>query len=146
MKLTLKRILAVFLSLIFLASGAFSASAKKISQSDINNINSQIAGTQAEINRLNGNRNDIREKQKEIAEKLKDIEKETAKVEELKFLLDMQIEYLTEEILTTENIIFQCQNDIALKTEMIESTKQELKEKESLFIEFFRNNYEQVFT
>lgn len=143
MKLTLKRILAVFLSLIFLASGAFSASAKKISQSDINNINSQIAGTQAEINRLNGNRNDIREKQKEIAEKLKDIEKETAKVEELKFLLDMQIEYLTEEILTTENIIFQCQNDIALKTEMIESTKQELKEKESLFIEFFRNNYEQ---
>lgn len=140
---TLKRISALLLTAVMLISGAFSASAKKISQSDINNMNSQIAGTQAEINRLNGNRNEIRDKQKEIAEQLKEIEKETAKVEELKLLLDLQIEYLTEEILTTEKIVMQCQNDIALKTAMIESTKQELEEKEALFIEFFRNNYEQ---
>ena len=143
MKLALKRVFALVLTLTMLFTGVLSASAKKVSQSDINNMNSQIASTQAEINRLNGNRNEIRDKQKEIAEQLKQLEKETAKVEDLKLLLDMQIEYLTEEIITTENIIFQCQNDIALKTEMIESTKKELEEKEALFIEFFRNNYEQ---
>lgn len=143
MKLALKRVFALVLTLTMLFTGVLSTSAKKVSQSDINNMNSQIASTQAEINRLNGNRNEIRDKQKEIAEQLKQLEKETAKVEDLKLLLDMQIEYLTEEIITTENIIFQCQNDIALKTEMIESTKKELEEKEALFIEFFRNNYEQ---
>ena len=139
MKGTLKKISAVSLAVLMIFSGMITANAKKISQSDINNINSQIANTQAEINRLNGNRNDIRNKQKEIAEKLAQIEKETAEAEELKLLLDLQIEYLIEEILTTENIVRQCTEDIALKTEMIGSTKAELEEKEALFIEFFRN-------
>lgn len=143
MNLPLKRIATILLSLTLLLSSVFSANAKKISQSDINDINSQIASTQAEINRLNGNRNDIRDKQAEIAEKLAEIERETATMEELKVLLDLQIEYLTEEILTTENIIRQCEDDIALKTEMIASTKQQLEEQEALFIDFFRNNYEQ---
>lgn len=143
MKETLKKISAVSLAVLMIFSGMITANAKKISQSDINDINSQIASTQAEINRLNGNRNDIRDKQKEIAEQLAQIEKETAEAEELKLLLDLQIEYLIEEILTTEDIIRQCTEDIALKTEMIGSTKAELEEKEALFIEFFRNNYEQ---
>ena len=102
MKLALKRVFALVLTLTMLFTGILSASAKKVSQSDINNMNSQIASTQAEINRLNGNRNEIRDKQKEIAEQLKQLEKETAKVEDLKLLLDMQIEYLTEEIITTQ--------------------------------------------
>lgn len=138
----LRRFVTFLLASVLILS-PISANAAKISQSDINKIESDIASTQAEINRLNGDRNDLYEKQKEIKEQLEQLKADTDSAEQRKALLDLQLEYLVGQIVATEDIIRACEEDIELKTQMIQSTKEQLDEQEAVFIEFFRNNYEQ---
>ena len=137
-----KKLIVLLLASVMLLSPV-SVNAAKVSQGDINKIESEIASTQAEINRLKGDRDDLYKKQKEIEEQLKKLAADTASAQKRKELLDLQLEYLVSQVLATEDMIRACEEDISLKTQMIESTKKQLQEQEAVFIEFFRNNYEQ---
>ena len=107
----IKKAIVLLLASVMLLSPV-SVNAAKISQGDISKIESEIASTQAEINRLKGDRDDLYKKQKEIEEQLKKLAADTASAQKRKELLDLQLEYLVSQVLATEDMIRACEEEV----------------------------------
>ncbi len=138
-----KRAIALIISLaMLLCAFTVTASAKKISQSDIDALQNQINRADAEIDKLANNKSELEQQRAELAKQLAELQNETEYNAEKKRLLDLQLQYVMSELTIAQELIMQCENELAMKNSLLESTATELEEQKTLFVELFRSNYE----
>lgn len=142
MNFNLKRSVAFVISVVMLLCSFAVAGSAKISQSDIDSLQNQINSADAEIDKLLNSKNELEKQRAELAKKLAELKNETEYNAEKKRLLDLQLQYVMSELTVAQDMITQCEREIAIKNELLETTASELEEQRALFIELFRSNYE----